>query len=298
MKLRQKILAVDDDALNRNVLTDYLAIAGFEVVEADDGDTALEVLAGHHDIDAIILDRMMPRMDGMTVLIKIRSDARLRDVPVIMQTAAASTEQIAEGIRAGAFYYLTKPYDDVVLLGVISAALDDAAEKKQLRHEIVKARGVQALLQQGRFRFRTLEEAKGLAVFIANCCPNSESVGAGLLELLVNAIEHGNLGITYEHKARLIADNRWQGEVDRRLAANENSGKFAELAYEVRNRVIEIRIKDAGAGFDWSDYLEISPRRATHSHGRGIATAKALSFSSLTYIGCGNEVLCTIVLPD
>ncbi len=135
-------------------------------------------------------------------------------------------------------------------------------------------------------------------MFIANCCPGPETVGAGLLELLVNAIEHGNLGITYEQKARLIAENRWQGEVERRLMAEENSGKFAELVYEVHDKVIEIRIKDAGEGFDWSDYLEISPRRATHTHGRGIATAKALSFSSLTYIGCGNEVLCTIVLAN
>jgi CheY-like chemotaxis protein len=297
MKLRQKILAVDDEALNREILTDYLSIAGFEVIEADDGDTALQVLAEHPDIDAIVLDRMMPRMDGMKVLRNLKSDARFRDIPVIMQTAAASGEQIVEGIRAGAYHYLTKPYEDVILLGVIGAALDGAAEKKILRDQIVKNHRVQALLQQGRFRFRTLEEAKGLAVFIANCCPNPESAGPGLLELLVNAVEHGNLGITYEQKADLVVKNRWEEEIERRLAMEENSGKFAELSYENRGRVIEIRIKDAGNGFDWTDYLEISPERVTHPHGRGIATAKALSFSSLNYIGCGNEVVCTVALP-
>ena len=296
MKLRQKILTVDDEALNRQILADYLSIAGFEVIEADDGDTALQMLADHPDINAIVLDRMMPRMDGMKVLSKLKSDPHLRDIPVIMQTAAASSEQIVEGIRAGTYYYLTKPYEDIILLGIISAAIDGAAEKKNLRDEIVKTYRVQALLQQGRFRFRTLGEAKELAVFIANCCPSPEMVGPGLLELLVNAVEHGNLGITYEQKAKLIADNRWQQEVEHRLEAPEHSNKFAELAYETQSRAIQIRIKDAGDGFDWTDYLEISPERVTHAHGRGIATANALSFSSLTYVGCGNEVVCTVAL--
>jgi len=296
MTLRQKILAVDDEALNRDILADYLSIAGFEVIEADDGDTALQVLADHPDIDTIVLDRMMPRMDGIKVLRQLKSDPRFRDIPVIMQTAAASSEQIVEGIRAGAYYYLTKPYEDIILLGIISAAIDGAAEKKQLREAIVKNSRVQAMLQQGRFRFRTLDEAKGLAVFIANCCPNPETVGPGLLELLVNAVEHGNLGIDYEQKAKLIAENRWQAEIEHRLAAGENMSKFAELSYESQGRAIQIRIKDAGNGFDWTDYLEISPRRVTHAHGRGIATAKALSFSSLSYVGCGNEVVCTIAL--
>ena len=298
MTLRQKILAVDDEALNRDILADYLSIAGFEVIEADDGDTALQVLADHPDIDTIVLDRMMPRMDGIKVLNQLKSEPRLRDIPVIMQTAAASSEQIVEGIRAGAYYYLTKPYEDVILLGIISAALDGATEKKRLQEEIVKNHRVQALLQQGRFRFRRLEEAKGLAVFIANCCPNSAMVGPGLLELLVNAVEYGNLGIGYEQKARLVADDQWLPEIERRLAATENSGKFAELAFEHQGRAIQIRIKDAGHGFDWTDYLEISPRRATHVHGRGIATARALSFSSLAYLGCGNEVVCTVALPN
>lgn len=297
MKLRQKILAVDDEALNREILTDYLSIAGFEVIDADDGDTALQALADHPDVDAIVLDRMMPRMDGMKVLGKLKSDARFCDIPVIMQTAAASGEQIVEGIRAGAYHYLTKPYQDVILLGVIGAALDSAAEKMDLRGEIARTHQVQALLQQGRFRFRTLEEARGLAVLIANCCPDPNAVGPGLLELLVNAVEHGNLGITYEQKAELVVKNRWHEEIERRLASREHRDKFAELFFESHGRAIEIRIKDAGKGFDWTGYLEISPERATHPHGRGIATAKALSFGSVEYVGCGNEVICTVAHP-
>ena len=114
----------------------------------------------------------------------------------------------------------------------------------------------------------------------------------------MNAVEHGNLGITYDEKAELIAENRWQQEVERRLTIPEHSSKFAELAFETQGRAIQIRIKDTGNGFDWTDYLEISPQRVTHAHGRGIATANALSFSSLTYLGCGNEVVCTVALRN
>ena len=103
MKLRQKILTVDDEALNREILADYLAIAGFEVIEADDGDTALAMLADHPDADAIVLDRMMPRMDGMKVLgtlknnpnsAKFRSSSRRRPLPASKSSKASAPAPI------------------------------------------------------------------------------------------------------------------------------------------------------------------------------------------------------------
>ena len=83
MLARKKILTVDDDALNRDILNEYLSEGGYEVVEADDGDTALQILAETRAIDAIVLDRMMPRLNGMEVLKAVKEDSRLRDIPVI-----------------------------------------------------------------------------------------------------------------------------------------------------------------------------------------------------------------------
>ncbi len=292
--MRKKILAVDDDALNRDILTEYLTGGGYDVVEADDGDTALTLLNDVEDIDAIVLDRMMPRLNGMEVLKGVKRDRRFADIPVIMQSAATARDQILQGIKAGVYYYLTKPYEDQMLLAIVGAALQDAALKRKLREEVSQHRRVMGLMEQSRFRFRTLEEARNLAFLIANCFPEPEAAVYGLNELLINAVEHGNLGITYAEKTQLILDGRLWEEIGRRLALSENKEKWAYLSFDSDERSIRVRIKDQGAGFDWRQYLDISPERATHPHGRGIATSRLMSFTSVEYLGCGNDVICTL----
>ncbi len=296
-RMRKKILSVDDDPLNRDILTEYLTEGGYEVVEADDGDTALKLLNDVQDIDAIVLDRMMPRLNGMEVLKAVKSDKRLADIPVIMQSAATARDQILQGIKAGVYYYLSKPYEDQMLLAIVGAALQDASLNRKLRAEVSQHRAVMGLMEQSRFRFRTMEEARNLAFLIANCFPEPEAAVYGLNEMLINAVEHGNLGITYSEKTQLILDGRLQEEIERRLALAENRTKWAFMTFESDHRAIRVRITDQGPGFDWRLYMEISPERATHPHGRGIATSKLMSFGSVEYLGCGNEVLCTVELP-
>ena len=133
MKIPKKILSVDDDPLNRDILTEYLTDGGYEVIEADDGDTALKLLNDVEGIDAIVLDRMMPRLNGMEVLKAVKADARFSEIPVIMQSAASARDQILQGIKAGVYYYLTKPYEDQMLLAIVGAALRDTATKKKLQ---------------------------------------------------------------------------------------------------------------------------------------------------------------------
>ncbi len=222
MRMRKKILSVDDDALNRDILTEYLTDGGYEVVEADDGDVALKLLHEVEGIDAIVLDRMMPRLNGMEVLKAVKRDARFADLPVIMQSAATARDQILQGIKAGVYYYLTKPYEDQMLLAIVGAALHDAATKKKLREEVSQHKRVMGLMEQSRFRFRTLEEARNLAFLIANCFPEPEAAVYGLNEMLINAVEHGNLGITYGEKTQLILEGRLRKEIERRLALPEN----------------------------------------------------------------------------
>ena len=89
----------------------------------------------------------------------------------------------------------------------------------------------------------------------------------------------------------------WQEEVERRLALSENQNKFAYLSFEFIDSTIKVNIKDQGKGFDWKKYLEIASDRATDPHGRGIATSKMVSFNTMEYLGCGNEVVCSVALP-
>lgn len=297
MKLKYKILAVDDEAFNLDILTEYLTDAGFEVVGAEDGKIALAKLKQHPDIDVIVLDRMMPNMDGLEALKRIKADEQFKNIPVIMQTAAASSHQVQEGIEAGVFYYLTKPYSEALLLAIVRSALQDYLASVEMRSEVQKQKRTMGLMELGRFRFRTMEEINNLSYFIANCFPNPEIAVYGLNELMVNAVEHGNLGITYAQKVELVLGGAWQEEVERRLSAQEYKNKYAVLELEAKEKELVLTIRDQGEGFNWKDYLELSSKRATDPSGRGIAIAKLKAFPSLEYRGRGNEVVCTVPRP-
>jgi CheY-like chemotaxis protein len=88
MNTKHKILIVDDEIFNLDIMMEYLEGAGYEVISAENGTIGLEKLEENQDIEVIVLDRMMPPMDGMGMLKKVKSDTRFRDIPVIMQTAS------------------------------------------------------------------------------------------------------------------------------------------------------------------------------------------------------------------
>ncbi len=296
MKIRPKVLAVDDEELNLDIMTRYMSAEDYEVIGAEDGLIALQKLEQHPDIDVILLDRMMPNMDGMQFLEQIKAGKQFRDVPIIMQTAAAASDQVLQGIKAGVYYYLTKPYDDEIFLSILKSAVRDSKNKKEMREEVRGQRRILGLMKHSVFQFRTLEEAKSLAFYIASCFPEPEKVVFGLNELLINAIEHGNLGITYAEKTKLVMSGCWRQEVERRLEAPEYAEKAAYLTFNAGKEAITVHIEDEGKGFDWNQYLELSPDRATDPHGRGIAASRTMSFHSLDYLGAGNEVMCKIFL--
>lgn len=289
-----KVLAVDDEEFNLDIITDYLTEAGYEVIQAVDGVDALEKLEQHKDISVIVLDRMMPRMDGMEVLSHLKSTPKWREIPVVMQTAAATSEQIVEGIKAGVYHYLAKPYTGGILTSIVESALNDISNRNDLKEEVHKHRLALGLMENASFRFRTIEEARNLAYFVANCFPDPETIVYGLNELMINAIEHGNLGITYTEKTKLVLAGGWIDEVRRRINLDENKDKFATLSYKNSGDAIMVTIKDMGNGFDWQKYMELTPDRATDPNGRGIATSRMLSFDNLEYIGKGNEVNFTV----
>ena len=111
-----KILVVDDEPFNLDIVAEYLDGMDFELVMVESGEAAWAALAQPDSVfDLVLLDRMMPGMDGIQVLARMKADQRLQSIPVIMQTAATSPEQIREGLAAGAFNYLTKPFEGEAL---------------------------------------------------------------------------------------------------------------------------------------------------------------------------------------
>jgi len=133
MTKKVKILVVDDEAFNLDIMSYHLEEAGFEVIQAEDGDVALQKLAAIPDIAVTILDRRMPRMDGVAVLDRVKKTPELENVLVIMQTAASDYEQIAMLSLEGASGYLTKPYDGEDLINLVHVVLRDSAAANKLR---------------------------------------------------------------------------------------------------------------------------------------------------------------------
>jgi len=285
------VLVVDDEPLNLELIVQYLENSGVISVCVDGGEKAWDLLQKYPArYSAVLLDRMMPGMDGMELLARIKSDAALAVLPVIMQTAEIEKQSILEGLQAGAHYYLTKPYDGQTLLAIVNTAVSDYARYTALQANARKSAHTLKMMAKGRFVFKSLEDARDLAALLANACTDSDRIVLGLTELMINAVEHGNLGISYEEKSRLNNTGDWEYEVKRRLDLPENKDKHGFVEFERNTSKIVFNIIDQGSGFDWRPYLELSPERALESHGRGIALAKSISFDRIEYCGNGNEV--------
>ena len=289
------ILVVDDELFNLELIKEYLSEEDVETVCVDHGDHALSLLQeSPHRFSAVLLDRMMPGIDGMEVLSQIKSNDKLNKLPVIMQTAKSGKEHMIEGLKAGAHYYLSKPYSQQTLTTIVSTAVRDYKNYLNIHDSLKQTTQSLKMMYEGKFAFRSLSDARNLAAMIANACPKPDTVMLGLTELMVNAVEHGNLGITYKEKSKLNAEGEWENEVERRLASPSNKDKYVSIEYCRDDNEITFLIVDQGDGFDWKQYMEICPDRAFDSHGRGIAMANSISFDRIEYRGTGNEVCVAI----
>lgn len=285
------ILVADDDRFVVEYLSMMIRDLGHKLHVVGNGQQVLAFLDRNPDMDVVIVDWAMPVMDGLETVKRMKSTPGLRNIPIIMITGSDKVAGIERGLEAGVFYYLTKPVKKTVLQSVIASAGRAAQQNKILASELGRHRASFDLIDSCRFKFRTLAEAENLAVFMAGCFPDAERVLSGLGELLVNAVEHGNLGIGLDGKRPLIESGTWRTEVERLQALPENAGKYAVAAISRKEDGIYVVIEDQGRGFDWKKFMTVDPARAGDHHGRGIAQARAASFDKLTYNDKGNKAV-------
>lgn len=117
---RLKILVVDDESRMRKLVRDFLIKSNFEVLEAEDGEQAVDIFFREKDIALIVLDVMMPKMDGWQVCQEIRAYSK---VPIIMLTAKSDERDELQGFRMGVDEYITKPFSPKILVARIEAIL-------------------------------------------------------------------------------------------------------------------------------------------------------------------------------
>ncbi len=292
------VLVVEDSRIERAFLEAQITDLGHAPTGVESADDALAHLATEDvSVDVVLTDRMMPGMDGLEFVKQIKRDRRMRNVPIIMVTGADASADISEGLNAGVFYYLPKPVDEEVLRSVLGAATRTAVQARNLGDELKRHRHAFSLIGTLKGRFRTLEEAEALSLFAANCFPEPETAVHGIMELAINAVEHGILRIGFDAKSKLLAEDRWVSEVQRLCAAPEFADRHAELALLRQDGKVHVVITDPGEGFEWRRFLSIDPARASQSHGRGIARSAATCFDAVSYNDVGNRVVATSGQP-
>jgi class 3 adenylate cyclase len=117
-----RILVVDDNETNRDILVTRLEAHGYQTLQAADGEEALREVTQHRP-DVVLLDVMMPNLDGLEACRRLKSDRAVAFTPVILVTAKAATQDIVAGLDAGADEYLTKPVDQAALVARVRSAL-------------------------------------------------------------------------------------------------------------------------------------------------------------------------------
>lgn len=178
-----KILLVDDEARMRKLVKDFLVKKGYVILEAGDGEEALEVFYKNNDISLILLDVMMPKLDGFSVLREIRNVSK---VPVIILTAKGEDEDELKGFELGVDEYISKPFSPKILSARVDALLRRANK-----------------LDDGVITAGNIEVNK--TSHIVKVCGNPVELSYKEFELLVYFIENKGIALSREK----ILNNVW-----------------------------------------------------------------------------------------
>ncbi|MDX2012913.1 MAG: ATP-binding protein [Myxococcaceae bacterium] len=220
----------------------------------------------------------------------------LVSLSVVVVAEAWSSRLTWRGAQAGAFCCLASDAALEELAAAVLAAAEQATSRRRRLRPPHDLRAAGSCLESARFHFRTLGEAETLSVLLSAAMPSPERRMGGVLELLINAVEHGNLGVGFLEKRELLLSGRLHGELERRLSLDPWARRQATVTLGTDGRTVHLMVEDEGEGFDFASVLSRVPD-LTAPHGRGIFLARAMSFDRLRYEGRGNRVIAEVDLP-
>lgn len=287
-----KILIVEDDLASSEMLRLSLEKEGYECLLAENGNQAL-LIHSEHKPDLIISDVRMPEMDGIELLEKLRS---IEEETIIIIVTGHSNEELAlRSLELGANNYIKKPinltelkliirrYSNILESKYLSKQLPELIEDRTLKLELpTNTQIISSVIDYFQDKIAYFYTAKQLF-----------QIELGLTELITNAIEHGNLGITKEDKTLALKENSLESLYRERLQDPVLSQKTATIVFKQTKEYCSWQITDQGSGFNWKNLPN-----PTHLgnigelHGRGVFLSR-LQFDKLEYIGSGNCVIAT-----
>ena len=283
-----KILIVDDQQVLRTLLVKFMKKAGLEPIEAEDGKKAIELYQATRPA-VVLSDIMMPRMDGLTLLNEIKKIDS--SAVVILMTGYGNEDILLKALRGGAANYFKKPFNFHEIVEVVKHLI-----KHQSEIDITKVYSPFLVEESKRFVL-TAGDAdifpiiNQIAMHLHNIATESETVNVkvGLEEMLKNAVEHGNLGITQEEKNSAIEDGTFGDLLKSRLEDADRAKKEITVIANVTPDRFQVSIKDEGEGFDWRSLPELHPESLLQYSGRGIFLTR-IYFDKVEYNDRGNQV--------
>jgi YesN/AraC family two-component response regulator len=286
-----KVLLVEDDIPSSRFMVDLITVLGHEVKAAGDGIQGLAAWKEFHP-DLIISDIRMPNMDGLEFLAKIREADD--DVVVVMVTAYGCEEYTMKALRLRANDYIKKPVRQTDLQTLFKKYAG-IVEARAVQREILGLVVTRHFRMQFPNRIDLVHKvADYLIQETGSYVPKKERLGLhlALTELLTNAIEHGNLGITYEEKASALDNgfDRLESLYQDRLQDPVRSKRKVTVDFTLREGFLEWRIEDEGQGFDWKAVPDaLAEENLLSMHGRGILLSR-IQFDEFEFLGPGNAV--------
>ncbi|WP_417796381.1 response regulator [Terasakiella pusilla] len=293
------IFVLEDEEIMSDLIENTLEAVGHQVVKCSTIQEAQELFEKEPtNFDALILDRNLPDGDSIDLAKELQDKSLLSKVPIIFNTNLSKPAQILEGMAVGAFWYLTKPTTPTILQALVSNAVGTYQVYRAGMEKQKLLEGMLSYLNKSEFTFHTHSEARQLAESLSLMFPDAQRALLGVTELLLNAVEHGNLSISYSEKTDGLVRGYFHQLVQERQSDPALKNRKVRVEIDKKPERTQIQIQDEGSGFDWREYLEISPERIFDPHGRGIVMSKAISFDKLEFIGKGNIVIATQERPQ
>lgn len=275
-------------------LEEQLSRLGFEVLAFREGPEALAAVGSPmKSADVVVLDWRCSAEKDVHFAEMLARNATVSLTPVLTLAAESRPEDARLASQAGLTNHLSMPCQLGDLKGALLDVIARAKQPVEARPGPFHLEDAVPLLESCRFRFRTPEDIEKLVPLLARLFPEPDRTLAGISELMMNAIEHGNLEIGQERKADWIARGVYESELAKRLSTPPYSSRWGEVIINKREDGVMIVIMDQGCGFCWQDLINDQSEvngAILEPNGRGIATAKDVSFDQLRFNHQGNQV--------
>jgi CheY-like chemotaxis protein/anti-sigma regulatory factor (Ser/Thr protein kinase) len=283
-----RVLVVDDQETLRALLSRLLIREGFEPIEAGDGEHAVELFKSLSPL-VVVSDIMMPKMDGLALLHEIKRIDR--NATVILMTGQGNEDVLLDALRGGATNFFKKPFNIRELIEEIRKVVEfrlEAARSTLFSPFIVEETKHFVMPRADSAYFPIINQ---ITLQLPCLLPEGEilNLKIGIEEMIANAIEHGNLGISFEEKNRAIEEGRLAELIAERGRQSDSAGRAVHVISRLTPDYFEISIRDDGQGFAWRDLPDVAPESLLSFNGRGIFLTK-IYFDEVTYSESGTMV--------